>query len=1104
MAATSTIWIPCESFDVVLTSDSDGPTEFERAVLLFLAARENHTLDEVQAFLGLSERLTMDLLIGLWRQGYVLVDTIDGGVRLDEAWRRVVQLGKWDEIRSGHQVSDTIELMRELVSGQIALDRSSPAAPPPGLAAPILVTSALADAVSKPELASAAMRNLRRNSPLGARLRKVKAEFARPRTASSVRTISWLRFDFEPQVDPEDGSMLSLRPVTTDDHALARIGPGMARALGEWALGDAEHPVVKNLLTSATPVAAPTHRSLAARLENVTQALETALRDPGDDGQSLADHAQELAALIGDIDEHEAARGKVALIPMAKGGAAAWQPAMEFEHQLVLVSPQVDAPGIEALGDALVPVLRARPVDASVIVLWGDQAGTAPSGAAMSFLANIAAETRGPQGPRLRVARRSTRISSALAILDGQKVLYSSAPLLTAADDPAPFGFMLSIEAGGRSDLVRRILEMARDRAPDADMARLIELRPWSRSAADGGSPTQQPAPAAATPAEPPAQALGRRVRAHDLLLEARAAAERLEDGGPTVEILTDMALFQSARNLLEDLDPISEEATLWLGFGPDGKRPTPLHRRSVEALARRAERGLQTIVLAPDPSVRASLDITALEAIAAAQPDRLRIIPAPGLTGQFVCGEQRLLVAPGGLASPPVPEARRVSSRLVGVLTSDATVCASFRAELAKCWPALAKMPPSAQRARPRGPTVARPRPASLSSIVEAWRGAPGRPRSELARYLEGPDGGFDAVAAETLLTIATDVDPESACLRRDLLSLLASRGPPALQAAALDELARNAWRCGAWLEAAVLVESQDVASRAIHADMACAMARTVVGLKLAELPAAFQRDEPDAWTASVALGAWAVLFNGDPLAAEALEIKLSLGGGPPGAEPLTRLAEAVVAHWLATGEELDHSALAALARRDEMEALLGLRARTFSDAFRLGVNANYNKQMLKRVVPRFYLTTSGLKPVSDLLEDVSPPVWPQVLRALDAVFGAGRVDAGELAEEILEQTHRTYATGKDEEIAGHKGAAIRQAAREVMQHALELRDTLRGLQQLSASAPRPLAEVLDVLRREAPALATMARDGPSDHIAAPVVAALAARLDQLTGGAP
>jgi hypothetical protein len=1103
MAAATTIWIPCEAFDVIVSADSSEPTEFEKAAMLFLAWRDNHSLDDLVVFLGLSERMTLDLLIGLWKQGYVLVDAIDGGVRLDPAWKAVVENRRWREVKTAPRNLETVALMRELVSGQIIGDRTNQAAPPPNQAAPVLVLTTLAEAVSQTTLAAAAMKNLRHNSPLKDQTRKVLARLAQPRREDGPQAISWLRLDFDSEVELETDSdrYLTLRSAS-DDPATARISPGIARALNEWAFGNADHPVVKQLIAAAETKTLQPRQSLAARATALIAAIEDRLDDASPSQVLAAQLGQELEVLGVEIDALEAARGTVTFQELAAEKPSFLDQAVSFKHQLVITSPTLEIEDLERCGETLIPHLKTLPVDASAILLWGAGRATQLSSRAHSFLEVTAAESKAQKGLKLYASSRPSRISTTMGILDGTRVIYSSMSPFARARAGAPFAFLLNIESGPKAGVARQLLELARSRAPEVEIAEIIELAPWSppepESALHDPPPSLISLDTEATPST-----LQQKAMFHDLLAVARNVARRLDETGPTVEALADADLFMRTLDLVADTDPHSVEPTLWVGLGLDEHlgRSTPLHRRMVEAIKQRAADKLPTVVLIDESPMRGGIDITGLRAVADASPDMVLILSAPGLPGHFVCGEQRLVVAPGGLASPPVVVRRGISSRLTGISAADPALCETFRAALSKHLPSLSASPAAQSRRKPR-PVMAAHAAVALMPLLTAWQNAEGSKRAALSEALGDQQSGFNLAAAEGLLDLTSNTaEIESLHLRRDLLAVLAVKGDGPRKQEALVELTLDAWRHGGWQQAALMLESGAAGACAIPADLATAIAAVSVGLTLGTLPDVFQRDDSDSWMAAVAVAVWSVLFNGDAEAAEALEIKLALGAPPPRAGPLREVADAVLAYWSMTGGGVDRDAIKAAAQREEAGASLSVLARAFRDTYRLGLHFNYNKQMLKRVMPRFYLETSGLTPVFDLIsEDGAASSWTQVLAALEAIFGLGDVNPAALADRILNKTHKQYATARDEEIMYGKGARIKFIAQEAMRTALNLRNAIhRSRYTLAGSSSVDLPILMDGLNKSLPNLVAQTDAHPDSALSAPIIAGLTDRLTQL-----
>ena len=1114
MAGVVPIWIPCEAFDVTLTADDDEPTDLEKAVMLYLAWRDDLSLDDVQHFLGLSQRVTMDLLTGLWRLGYILVDTIDGAIQLDAPWKHLVEQAQWSKIKTAHRVSETVAMMRDLVSGQLVGDRSSAAAPSPADAGPILVTTNLIEGVSRPALATTALRNLRRNSPLQRRQRKIHAELAKSAVGSTPRNLSWLRLEFEAALDEDAEGSLTIRPVASDDEVLARIAPGIANALSEWALRSPDHPLVQALVKSATTLRLQPRKSLEAKLHVLTDSIGIAARNPTAHQHQLDAWARELAVLSAEIETVVAAGCAVALYAPDDHRLSFMDLASNFEHQLILASPIIDSDGLEICGQTLVPHLKHAESDASAVVLWGSRKQRQMTSQSLNRLANLATETASSRGARLLSATRSSRIATAFAVIDGRDILYASHAPLASSGGRDGFPFLLKIVPGARSTMAKRLSEIARDRAPDAEMAARIEIQPWTSFSADvsqsegpdlfldDSEPTEELADATAS------DVLALAVRLHDLKQECQFAAHRLASAGTTAEVLVDAAVFHCGLEIVADLDTHSAEPTLWLGFGSDDAlgRGVPLHRSMVAAIDQRAAAGLATLVLVNDQQPGAAIDVSSLRLVADRRPGLVSIIASPGLSSQFVCGEHRFVATPGGLASPPIMEVRGLASRLIGFSVADQVLCANFREALARRWPAVGQLAPSV--GLPRTPLSPQP-PVRVTTqpSVMAWRVAPPPSRrAALAATLRDGEEHFNSELADTLLELTLNADDSGmASFRTDLLALVAARGAEGQRSRALGELAETAWRDAQWQQAALMLDLQSGANSTLPADLAIAMAEVTVGAT-PDLSTALERDDPDSWLIVVALSIWAVLFNGDAESAKALEIKVFIGAQPTGAEPLLRIANAVLGYWAAMGNEVDAAMIVSMSTRAEAESQLVSRAQALVTAFRLGRNREYNNAMLKRVVPRFYADTSGLKPVMALIpEDGAPDSWVPILRELNGVFGEGTVNADALADKLFDKAYKDYALGNDPPLVmGSKGRAIRSAMRVFVSRALALRDAIQASRTQPGAASPSLEQLVSVLRSETQQLDHLLEALSPKAFARPVLVQLRHRLDQLMGAQP
>ena len=1129
MAETIPIFIPCEVFDVVLSADDHGPTDMEKAVLLFLAARDGSKLEDVLGFLGLGERLTMDLITKLWQLGYVLVDANQGKVRLEPYWKSLVEKEEWIAIRSSHQVSETVSLMRDLISGQVMADISTSATPLSQSSAPILISSTLAEGVSQVELAGIAMRNLRSGTALARRSRSVRAAIRRPDTAEAHgRNVGWLRMEFEASADPEVPGSLTLRAAHSEDIARARIAPGIERALTAWALENAEHPAVIKLVKIAVGERRRNGASLIGRIEALASRIVAGMADPLAHQAAMQLWTSEISALGGEVEALEFARGRVVLHTGAEGVPSFMKRAEAFEHQLVLSAPTVDYDGLLGLDQTLLRRLRDLPVDASAVILWGGPGQRQLPNQCAAYLANAEAETAVSHVRRIFSGQRSSRVASAVAVMDGRRALYASASPLDSIAVGQDFSFVLEIIAEPPSPIPRRLLEIARERAPDFAAAEQIDLTAWQRGrpreiptelsgameAALGGAP---PDPPLLNPDDSDA-ALVLNAYFHDLRQACGHLAERAVGAGSTIDILSGASLYQYGLDIVADADPLTEEKTLWLGFGRDESAYTgvSLHRNLATAVGERVKRGLPTIVLAAPLTVQqrpgerrrgGGVDISALRLLGERSPELVTIVDAPDLPGHFVCGEVRFVTAPGGLASPPIVQSARLGSRSVGIGVTDPELCEAFRAAIVARWPALAAQ----HRAfTSHHRSEAAPEPASVVGLVEAWRKAPlGRRRADLMAAMIQAGGETSSCVVRATralldLTLRSEAQDSAARdLRSDTLAVAAAHGPTDVADAALTELAEQAWREGRWHEVALIVEAAAEAAPRVPAALAAAAAATNVGLPAPDLSAFLVHDDLDRWLAGVAVAVKAVLFNADEGMASALEIKL-LDPIPAGAEQLEVLAKAVLAYWSATLEAIDPATIRAISRKDTVEEGLRTIARAFVSDFQQAAHRKYNNAMLNRVVPRIYSDVSGLKPVVEMIAENGGASWPAVLKGLGGALGSGRVDVVKLADELFEKSRRAFGLNLDEKIAKGRGvgAGIHEQARDVLRRALVLRDAIdAALTAPERATSTAMRDLLSVLRSHVLGLASIEQNLPPDAIAAPLLLDLRDHLSQMLG---
>lgn len=1164
MSGVVSIGIPCEAFDVLLSADREGPTDLEQAVLLFLAARGHARLEDVLAFLSLSEKLAMDLITDLWRAGYLLVDVRRGSVHLEQHWLDRVKSGTWSEMRAGQRLGETAGLMRDMVSGQVVENIASRASPSPESAGPILVASSLDEGFTPARLAQIAWHALPYGSPLRGQLRERMRSLRAEVTRRPNEGLSWLMMEFEAREDPHVPGSLTLRAAPTDDVVRSRLGPGLAQALTAWALDNPDHPVVAALRKQAKREGLGHGAGLGGRIDALARQITGATAAPKAHKADARRWRADLVALAAEVQALEAATGQVTLrLGEAAAPAGFLGLATDFEHQLVLAAPTLDYDGLLALSGTAVERLKALPLDASAVVLWGGRGQRDLPENAKSFLDRTRGETALAGSARFLSSHRASRIAAALAVVDGRRLLYASAsPLLVSepgeagARGPAAFDYLLDITAPPPSPIPRRALEIARERAPDTEIADQIELKPWeavaapqapiqleaespllTESLAEEETPDIDPGddagddPAAVAPRERATsdlvdeelaaeahEALSLKAVLHDMLQLCQSLAARTAEAGSTVDILTDGALYQQALDVTADEAAVSEEATLWLGFGRDETSPygVPLHRALTDAIEDRAKRGLATVVLVdPPPDARgkgargsAGVDITGVRELARQFPPLVAIHETPGLTGHILCGETRFLAAPGGLASPPVVLAGRLAHRLVGVAVSDPGLCADFRRALAERWPAL-KSHLVAPRLRPRKKAAA---PLAVTALVEAWRRAPlAAKRAGLLEAIKAHGGdGVGLVASAQALLALTEGAQEGSIhdLRRDILALAAAHGDEALARQARAEMVADAWRGRRWQEAAVILAAAEPAADLgpVSAELALAAAAVDVGLLAPELSAVLAREDADGWMAGVALAARATLFNGDEDLADFLQIKLT-DPPPEGAEPLAAVAHALHGYWGQTMRPLDPASVRAMVHKDGQEAELRALALAFAEPFRVIAGREYNNAMLSRVVPRVYSDVSGFKPVADLIGAGGAAPWPAVLKGLKAALGEGPVNVQRLANEFFETSRQQFGRADDEPVFGGrgKGAGIHSALHDIIRAAVALRDGVgRAQATQSPAADAALAALLTALRECLPPLTVLAAAPPPASAAAPLLADLGERLAAMIGDGP
>lgn len=501
---THTLRIPCEVFTVRLgLAPAGGPSPLERLVLRAIAAGCDD-FNQLADLFAIGKRPMLDLILDLWRLGYVLVDFPDTTVRLGaelEAIGTASERGRdaiLDALRTPRLEYRDEELMFDLVSGHVM-----PLLPQPGRDTrqeipPVLPIGTYREASGPALLRALARRNFSSPSgkPLVVQSANLKLEDA-PAVGSREFNIQ-----SEVWIDRDTGRLMFevVQPIQLGNQALRALSQALAQ------------------LAEERPDAAFA-KNLRARCREDDRGLRY---DAPAEARALQAHVQSLAepdpGVLARTDE--ALRDRVASLyeslgATSKGGdwSAPQAPAVSFhpgsdgaqqtlrrlidaaEDQLVLVNPWVSRDGLARIEPSLTSALQRG---VQVFLMWGIGPEESLDEQALNTVQRI---QRG--GPRPIVIASSPCLTHAkFAVADDRQALLSTANFLTSGEALAELTVMLDAERGDSAP-IHALLDWARRHHPDFHQGRMMATTPSDFRSGTAGATVPLPDLPPPPPANP-------------------------------------------------------------------------------------------------------------------------------------------------------------------------------------------------------------------------------------------------------------------------------------------------------------------------------------------------------------------------------------------------------------------------------------------------------------------------------------------------------------------------------------------------------------------------------------------------------------------------
>ena len=470
MTDTIELFLPCELFDVkVAVAPTNVVTEVERYVLRALNDPAIHSLDALTDLFGLGYRPTLDIVLGLWRHGYVEVEEPGSVLRLSEVSKGYLERSKLNELPAGTEVIQRNErVMRERVSGHfievqpraslVVTSRTAPALQPVGLVSEdgrrelrmLLAGRNRKSYYGRTEHLVASYLPVPDGGPIATKPRTIRVLARVWKDATSDRT----RFDI---IHPTNIPTLVRRDIGATLSSLSIERPGeiffkqideLARRSGQ---SDLDLEEAMEHLEARVAAMGRIQPGNAPKLHEECDAL-----------------AENIESLLDELDGHE-----VAVEALAGADAivdAIVRAIKSTERQLVLVCPFLHVRGYQRFRDALTTLLDQRPVH--VFLIWGVE-----QDARLSEPMQLALETmqKSARLGRLHFVEVPARTHAKLVVKDADWALVTSFNYLNWQDDPlAEVGIAVGATEAGPTSFAIDMLRWVAKAFPDYSLGRLI------------------------------------------------------------------------------------------------------------------------------------------------------------------------------------------------------------------------------------------------------------------------------------------------------------------------------------------------------------------------------------------------------------------------------------------------------------------------------------------------------------------------------------------------------------------------------------------------------------------------------------------------------
>ena len=486
----TTVYIPCQVFEVPVTA---GPSKklsrLERLALEAIYAGVSkpeltYFRDLVKLF-QLGHRPTLDLVVDLWRRGYVAVD-IEQRLWITEPVKQ--RIGRLEDLVSGQVKQVRLSVMQELVSGHVLSYQRGPT-----VFEPIRVVP--------PAIEFGSLRRASLHEVMQVLERQLEQRFSREDEPWKVLDMN-LGFTEHPDMAPRvRHTLLEARVECIKDEAAertlfrlqypqslsARARADIEAILADMAESRADHPFYRKITAEA-------EQGLPPAFVDPGELSERLLREVQHLGQvnagNIAHFHDELLEHAGEVkrwyQEQRSQRVEVKILETIEDHEAAFDQVIEAaEKQLVLVAAH---PRYSAF-DRLRPAIEGALNDGvSVFLIWGgsrdDKLDTA--------LGNLLGTLKASHRLHVLYAERPARIKASFLIADDRHLLVTSWHFLEhgGKEDRKAFrdlGFhVMPASVARQASPIKEALEWVAQHHPERRLAQRMKVSVGRSDESDG------------------------------------------------------------------------------------------------------------------------------------------------------------------------------------------------------------------------------------------------------------------------------------------------------------------------------------------------------------------------------------------------------------------------------------------------------------------------------------------------------------------------------------------------------------------------------------------------------------------------------------------